>query len=198
MQKNFSFTCVKRKKILILQPIMVNEGEKRILYAMYRRWAYMAIAIIATMVMLEYPMFRFHEDRGIKYVRSFSIEGTTFCVTQTEMDTGISQITATMSVKGLYYCNKLMLWGTILCFLCFFSNRWRIRIAVVTAIIAGAYYAFMAYYAIRIADDHYATLSLNITAILPAIVCQMMVLTWHNIMQSYVDKADFALENYSE
>ena len=114
------------------------------------------------------------------------------------METGISQITATMPVKALYYCNKLMLWGSILCFLCFFSSRWRISIAIITAFIAGAYYVIMAYYALRIADEQYATITLSIMAVLPAVVCQMMLLTRRNILQSNLDKADFALDNDTE
>ena len=112
---------------------------------------------------------------------------TEFVVTQTELDTNASQITAAMSVKGLHHCNKVMLWGAILCFLCFFSNRWRVRIAIFTAFVAGAYYVLMVVYALRMADEHYATLYPNIMAVLPAIVCQMMVLTRHNVLQSEID-----------
>ena len=177
---------------------MNQEGEKRAFLAMCRRLAYMALAIIASMVLFTRPVFNFQDDKGIKYIRSFSIEDNCFYVTQTEMETGISQITATMPVKALYYCNKLMLWGTILCFLCFFSSRWRISIAIITAFIAGAYYVIMAYYALRIADEQYATITLNIMAVLPAVVCQMMLLTRRNILQSNLDKADFALDNDTE
>lgn len=166
---------------------MEKEERNRALHAMYRRWAYMGIAIIASMVLSMRPVFSFQEDKGIKYVRSFSMTDTEFVVTQTELDTNASQITATMSVKGLHHCNKVMLWGAILCFLCFFSNRWRVRIAIFTAFVAGAYYVLMVVYALRMADEHYATLYPNIMAILPAIVCQMMVLTRHNVLQSEID-----------
>lgn len=177
---------------------MNQEGEKRAFRAMCRRLAYMALAIIASMVLFTRPVFNFQDDKGIKYIRSFSIEDNCFYVTQTEMETGISQITATMPVKALYYCNKLMLWGSILCFLCFFSSRWRISIAIITAFIAGAYYVIMAYYALRIVDEQYATITLSIMAVLPAVVCQMMLLTRRNILQSNLDKADFALDNDTE
>ena len=83
-------------------------------------------------------------------------------------------------------------------FLCFFSSRWRISIAIITAFIAGAYYVIMAYYALRIADEQYATITLSIMAVLPAVVCQMMLLTRRNILQSNLDKADFALDNDTE
>ena len=61
---------------------------------MCRRLAYMALAIIASMVLFTRPVFNFQDDKGIKYIRSFSIEDNCFYVTQTEMETGISQITA--------------------------------------------------------------------------------------------------------
>lgn len=162
---------------------------------MYRRWAYMAVAIIASAVLFTRPVFSFHEDKGIRYVRSFSMTETHFYVTQTELETHVPEVTASMSVKGLYYCNKVMLWGAILCFLCFFSNTWRVRIATLTAVTAGLYYVFMVYYALRMVDMHYATLYPNLMALLPAIVCQMMVLTRHNVIRSDIDKADSALEN---
>lgn len=177
---------------------MENEETKRAWRAMYRRWAYMAIAIIASVVLFTRPVFSFHEDKGIRYIRSFSMTQTCFYVTQTDLDSHIPEVTASMSVKGLYYCNKVMLWGAILCLLCFFSKLWRIRIAVLTAVSAGAYYLFMIYYALRMTDLHYATLYPNMMAFLPAIVCQMMILTRHNVVQSEIDKADFALENENE
>ena len=159
--------------------------------AMFRRWIYMAIAIAAAAVLFMRPVFNFQEDKGIIYVRSFSMDEKTFYVTQTTLDGGIPEITATMSVKGLYYCNKVMLWGSILCFLCFFS-RWRAWIATVVALIAGAYYLIMFYYAMKIADLHYATLYPNFMAFLPAIVCQMMVLTRQNVIHTVIEQADLA------
>ena len=149
--------------------------------AMYRRWVYMAVAIIAALILLHHPVCNFLDDKGILYVRSFSMTQEEFVVTQTELATNISSTTATMSVKGLYYCIKAMIVGVILCFLCFFSDKWRIIIAVVTAFIAGFYYVFLVYYISKIADLHYATVYPNFMAILPAVVCQMMLLVRKNI-----------------
>ena len=150
--------------------------------AVYRRWAYMALAVIATL-MLEYrPVFSFQEDKGIIYVRSFTMDQKMFIVTQTEMATGADSITATMSVKGLYYCYKAMLYGCIACFLCFFSWRGRVTIAIITALLAGLYYILMIYYAIRISDTHFATFYPNWPAVLPAITCQMMLMVRRNVI----------------
>ena len=148
---------------------------------MYRRWVYRAVAIIAALILLHHPVCNFLDDKGILYVRSFSMTQEEFVVTQTELATNISSTTATMSVKGLYYCIKAMIVGVILCFLCFFSDKWRIIIAVVTAFIAGFYYVFLVYYISKIADLHYATVYPNFMAILPAVVCQMMLLVRKNI-----------------
>ena len=150
--------------------------------AAYRRWAYMILAIVAALMLEWKPVFSFQEDKGIIYVRSFSMDQKTFVVTQTEMDTNIATVTETMSVKWLYYCYKGMLWGCILCALCFFSWKGRVLISITTAIIAGSYYIFMIYYAMRISDDHFATLYPTIIAIMPAIVCQMMLLVRRNVI----------------
>lgn len=160
---------------------MSTVTDNTTLKTMYRRWAYMAIAILASCLLFLKPVFKFNDDKGIIYVRSFDMDQTHFWVTQTELDTGIEHITAVMSVKWLYRINKAMLWGCIICLLCFWSNRWRFWIALITACIAGAYYVFMAYYAMKIAEDHYATLYPTITAFLPAIVLQMMILVQQNV-----------------
>ena len=141
----------------------------------------MAVAIIAAVILLHHPVCNFLDDKGILYVRSFSMTQEEFVVTQTDLATNISTTTAMMSIKGLYYCIKAMIVGVILCFLCFFSDKWRIIIAVITAFIAGFYYVLLVYYISKIADLHYATVYPNFMAILPAVVCQMMLLVRKNI-----------------
>ena len=149
--------------------------------AMYRRWAYMAVAILAAVILLHRPTCNFLDDKGIYYVRSFSMTQKEFVVTQTDLKTDASNISATMSLKGLYYCIMAMIGGVCLCFLCFFSNRWRIILAVITAFIAGSYYIILVYYIYKMSDVHYATVYPNLTALLPAVVCQMMLLVRKNI-----------------
>ena len=169
---------------------MSETVDKRTLTAMYRRWAYMVIAIAASAFLFTRPVFNFQDDKGIIYVRSFSMDQTTFYVTQTDLQTGRQEVVATMSVKLLYYCNKLMLWSCILCFLCFFSNQGRMWIALITALIGGAYYGLMLYYALKISDLHYATLYPHLISVLPAVVIEMMILLRHNIVGSmlYLDE----------
>ena len=157
--------------------------------AFIRRIIYMTVAIVASAMLFTRPVFKFQEDKGIIYIRSFSMDEKVFEVTQTEIETNITKVVNTVSVKGLYFCNIAMLCGSILCFLCFFSRRWRMRIAIGTAVAAGVYYAFMAYYALMMVDSHYATLYPSFMAILPAIVMQMMVMTRHNII-SCMDEED--------
>lgn len=162
-----------------------KEGTSKSLQLMYRRWIYMAIGILASVILLVgKPVFNFQDDKGIIYVRSFSMTQKIFVVTQTELKTGVQHITATMPVKGLYYCNKAMLYGCILCLLCFFSDRGRILIALGTACIAGFYYFLMVHYAMKMSDLHYATLFPNLMSVWPAVVIQMMVLTWRNVLRS--------------
>lgn len=157
--------------------------------AMYRRWVYMAVAIVAAALLPMKPVFSFQTDKGIIYERSFSMDDRTFYVVQTELDTGKAHLVATMPVKGLRYCYLAMLWGSILCLLCFYPE-WRVWGCVFTAVAAGMYYVLMAYYAVVIAEDYYATLYPNYMAILPAVVLQMMVLTRRNVIKQINDEVE--------
>ena len=159
---------------------------------MYRRWIYMIIAIIASAILPSQKMFSFQDDKGIIYVRSFSMDEKVFYVTQTELATGAEEVTETMSIAGLYYCAKAMLVLCVLCFFCFFSKRGRMVLAVLAAILAGAYYILMIYYAVRITDEHFTTLYPTIMAVLPAIVLQLMLLVRRNVAHAAM------LENINE
>ena len=163
---------------------MSSEDTNIDIKAMCRRWLYMVIAIIAAALMPLKPVFSFQDDKGIIYVRSFSMTDKVFWVTQTEMGTGIAHVTNSMSVKGLHYCFLAMLFGSVLSLLCFFNDEWRAWICLLTAVAAGLYYVLMAVYAIRIADNFYATLYPNYMAILPAVVLQMMILTRQSVIHT--------------
>ena len=173
---------------------MEQDSQRFLKMAMYRRWAYMVVAILVSTWLLDAAVFNFEDDKGILYIRSFDMNQEEFVVTQTELDTGLSHPWARMSVKGLYYCDKVMQWGCIACLLCFFSNRWRVRIATFTALIAGLYYVLLIYYAMQISDAHYATFYPNFKVFLPAVVCQLMVLVRQNVIRSSNLRADMELE----
>ena len=150
--------------------------------AAYRRWIYMVVAIAATLMLQYAPVFSFQEDTGQIFVRSFTMNQKTIQVYQTDKETHVKAVKETMSVKGLYYCYWAMLIGCIACLLCFFSWRGRVLISFVTALIAGSYYVLMAYYAVKISDQQFATLYPNWPAVLPAITCQMMLLVRRNVI----------------
>ena len=155
---------------------------------MLRRWIYMSIAIIAAALLGTRPVFNFQSDTGMLYTRSFSmVDQKQFVVTQRELSTGAEEVAAILSVKGLYYCSKAMLWGSMLCLLCFFSYRGRMTLIFVTVAAAGLFYILMIVYAIRMTDQHYVTLYPNFAAIWPAIVLQAMLLTRRNIIQEKID-----------
>lgn len=170
--------------------------EKEELEAIRKRLAYMLIAIFASWLMFLHPVFNFESDKGIIYTRSFSMDQKTFYVTQTDLKTGVPEITATTSVIWLYRCNKVMLWGSILCLLCFFSDRLRLAISYITTVSSGFYYVLVVYYAMKLADLHYTTLYPNYMIILPGIVCAMMILTSRNVIKSRVESADREMEKY--
>lgn len=169
---------------------MATEQEKNALKAIFRRWIYMAIAILASALMPLKPVFSFHEDKGIIYIRSYSMDQYKFTMTETSLETGAATISGTTSVRWLYYVNIIMLILCILCLLCFFSHRWRIWICNATIVLCGVYYALMIYYLMHIGETFNATLSPNFMALLPAVVLQMMILTRHNVIQSEMDEAE--------
>jgi len=191
-------TCVFANFVVLLQLfliiIMSEVVDHSALYAMYRRWIYMVIAIAASALLFQRPVFDFQEDKGIIYIRSFSMDQHTFYVTQTDLKTGQQEITETMSVNMLYICNKLMLWSCIICLLWFFSRRGRMWIALITALIAGAYYLLMAYYAVKMSDMHYVTLYPHLISALPAVVIEMMILLRHNLIHAGIDEDERAME----
>ena len=157
---------------------------------LYRRWLYMAIALIAVAIMPMKPVFSFQDDKGIIYVRSFSMTEKVFVVTQRELDTGLAHISGSMSVRGLFFCRLGMLLGCIACMLCFFNDEWRVWICTATALLAGLYYVLLVHYAIKISDKFYATLFPTIVAVLPAIVLQMMLLVRRNVLRSLINEED--------
>jgi len=159
-------------------------------FAMYRRWAYMVLAIAASLFLFTRPVFSFHDDKGIIYVRSFTMDSKHFVVTQTELETGAKHVTAILSVKGLYYCNKIMLFGCILCLLCFFNKDLRVWMCNLTALACGAYYVLMLFYAMELADHEYTTLYPNAMAIVPAVILELMILTRQNVIRTSIDEAD--------
>ena len=178
------------------EPIMSQLFDYSELSALYRRLAYTVVAVMASLLLFEHPVFNFQDDKGIIYVRSFSMNQKTFYVTQTDLKTGVGEITATTSVKWFYLCNKAMLWGCILSLLTFFSTRLRLTVTYITAVVAGFYYVLVVYYALKLADLHYTTLYPNYMIVLPAVVCAMMILVSKNIIKTQVDRIDREMETY--
>ena len=160
----------------------MEEFSKNETRAMFLRWAYMLLAIMVCALLFKSTVFSFQEDKGIIYIRSFEMDQQTFSVIQTDMSTQAEEVVATMSVKGLYYCNWAMYITCIACFLCFFSSRWRMALCIIAALLAGAYYILMIIYAIQITEVHFATLTPNLWAVLPAIVLQLMLMVRRNVM----------------
>ena len=182
----FLFAYVKKKQYFC--PRFMDDASKHIWRAMWLRWTYMILAIILSALMFKGSVFSFQEDRGIIYIRSFAMDQKTFYVIQTDLKTQAEEVIDTMSVKGLYYCNCALLAACIACFLCFFSSRWRMMICIAAAVIAGLYYLLMIYYAVQITENHFATLTPNLWAVLPAIVLQLMLIVRRNVMRSKIEE----------
>ena len=159
---------------------------------MYRRWAYMALAILATWMITLHPVLSFHEDKGIYYTRSFSMDLQQVVVLQTSLDSldpemkevlPKQEVVNTISVYGLYLLQKLIFWTCIVCFIIFYPTRVRWYLSFVIMALAGVFYVLLVYYALRISDMEFATLAPTWSAFMPAVVIAMMVLLNRNVIQ---------------
>jgi len=159
---------------------------------MLRRWAYMAIAVVAAVLTTAEPVFSFHSDEGVIYTRSFEMDLKEFRVTQTllnqtkvDLDDKESlpeqQVKDTMSVAGLYVFQKIMFWACIACIFLFYPTRVRWYMTLVIMGIVAVFYALVIIYALRISDMHYATLAPTWVTFMPAIVLAMMVFLNRNV-----------------
>jgi hypothetical protein len=152
-----------------------------------KRAIYMLVAIVASVLLLKTPALSFQGDKGIIYIRNYSMDQKMFYGTQTEIATGLEEVYATMSVKGLYYCSWMLVILTIACFLCSFWSKWRCNICVGAIICASVFYALLIFYALRITDQYNATVYPNWAALLPAIVIQLMILVRKGTIQSVME-----------
>ena len=143
----------------------------------------MLVAIAAAMVLRYVPVCEFQGDKGVISNRTYEMDQKNFYAWQTNYDTNERVIVGVVSVKGLYYCDLAMIGTSILCLLCFFSDRWRIWLTLITVLLCGAYYALMAYYAMHISDEWFPTIYPTLAAILPAVVLEAMVLTRKSLLQ---------------
>ena len=66
---------------------MAEDKTKKI--AMYRRWAYMAIAILAAALLPLTSPLSFLQDEGIIYLRSFTMNQERFMMLQTNSESGV-------------------------------------------------------------------------------------------------------------
>ena len=153
-----------------------TQNKKNKWYSERFRWLYVAIAIVASALLLCRPVFTFQQDKGIIYTRHFEMDQKMLTVIQTGLEDHIDYVENTRSVVGLFVCQQLMLWNCVLCLLCLLNNYWVKKVAFLPILSAGAYYAFVVYYAVDITDRFFATLSPTWIIVLPAIVLEMMVL----------------------
>ncbi len=161
---------------------MKEQEENKIRrFAMYRRLAYMAIALTAVCLMRVAPVFSFSTDKGIIYDRSFAMDLQEFQVIQTTLDTNIPYVWETMSVNGLYVLQQILFWTLIACFVVFYPTKVRWYLSLGIAAAGGVFYFLLIHYALRISDLQYATLAPTWVAFLPAVVIAMMILLNRNV-----------------
>lgn len=148
-----------------------------------KRFLYMLVAIVATIPMFHFVDLSFQSDKGIIYNRSYEMSQTQFRVIQTKLDNSETEVVAIMSLKWLYRSKWALLCGTVLCMLCFFSDRWRITASLLTIGLCILYYIVLIAYAMKISDEQFPTLYPNLVTVCPVIVAQMMIMLRRSILQ---------------
>lgn len=154
--------------------------------AMYRRWAYIAIALFATWMLSVAPPFVFKGDEGIIYDRSYSMNIHEVVRTQVIQEHAKDEVTpyrttvVVGSVKGLYYMYKIMWWSIIACFLIFYPTKVRWYMSLIVVLEAAAFYVLYFHYILNVSDSD-VTLGPSWMVIFPAVVIVSMVLLNRNI-----------------
>lgn len=166
---------------------MNEQAENKIRnIAMYRRWAYIAIALFATWMLTVARPFVFKGDEGIIYDRHYSMSLHEVVRTQEKQDhikdekTPEKTKVVVGSVKGLYYVYKIMFWSIIACFLIFYPTRIRWYLSLIVVLEAAVFYALYIHYIMNVADSD-VTLGPSWMVIFPAIVIAAMVLLNRNV-----------------
>ena len=154
--------------------------------ALRKRGLYMILAIVAAVVLLFQPVFSFQQDKGIKYVRSYTMKQKVLLVIQTELNNGVSEVVDTMPIKGLHYCAWALILACTSCLICSIDDKRCMLMCFISIFIAGAYYLFMIYYAIQFADKYFATLYPNFFALLPAVIIQLLILVRRSIAHNLI------------
>ena len=153
------------------------------------KWVRIIIAIAASVLLLNKPVFKCPDEPGLQSNRIYIMTPHTFEVHHIDMTTGLDKLMGTMSVKGLFYGALAILIGCVLCAifndeppLLFLASR-------ITAFLAGVYYLIIMYYAIQISQDFYAIVYPNFITFLPVVVLiAMLTLRKEGEQESSSDK----------
>ena len=115
------------------------------------------------------------DEPGLENVRTYIMTPSRFEVHHIEMATGMDKLMGAMSVKGLYYGALAILVGCVFCALIYESHHTRILVCSIVAIMSGAYYLIMIFYAIRLSQKFFLILYPNWVALLPAVILLTML-----------------------
>ena len=153
----------------------MEEKRKRRVNRQVRKWVRLTVAIVASVFLLNKPVFSFPDEIGLEHVRTHTMTPHRFERHHIEMATGIDKLVGSMSVQGLYYCAIAILIGCIACVVVYESHRLRILACTITAFIAGTYYLIMFFYAIKMTQAFFLMLYPNFYALLPVTVMIIML-----------------------
>lgn len=151
---------------------------------------YMVAAVIASCLLVSHVPLSFQGDKGIIYMRDYTMGAKTFNVVQTDLETGVKEVTESMSVRSLHYCAWAIVITSIGCLLCVSEPVIRTHLCLTAAILGGIYYLLLVYYAVRITDDYTATTYPNWAAILPFIVIHTMMAVRQETIRSLIEDED--------
>lgn len=153
---------------------MDKKKIKKKLHPLFR-WGRLVLAIAASILLLNKPVFNAIDEKGLENLRTYKITTRTFEVHHIDYATGLDKLMGTMSLKGLFYGAWAILLGCVVCTLFYGNLQVRILAASITAILAGSYYLLMVYYAIQLSQKFYLIFYPNLIALLPAVILIIML-----------------------
>ena len=97
---------------------------------------------------------------------------------------------ASMSVKGLFYCDILLVFCCCYCLWHILGGGKGRQMAKIIITVSGIYYGVLLTYMIIIINKYSVSFFPNIGFFLPALVIQMMVLLLHEAKQAQLEAED--------
>ena len=174
--------------------VVMEVKSKKKQQRLIRKWVRLVLAIAASVLLLNKPVYNFPDELGMEHVRTYIMTTRTFEVHHIEMSTGMDDLMGTMSVKGFFFGALAMLIGCVICTVFYSDHIVRVLSSTITAYLAGAYYLIMIYYAVRLSQKFFLIIYPNWIAMLPLVVLLTMLSIRKETVHRLVDAKEKAEE----